>query len=295
MSNLTLHFEKAGLFSSIQDSGRFGVQHLGIPISGAMDQEAMRHANYLVGNPSTHPVIEMTLQGADIRVEGSGQIALAGGYFKGTWNGQSLPFYKTLKVKDGDLINIEGAIYGCRTYLAVGGSLLEEKWLGSHSAVSIYMEGFGLESHFKNGRAICFKTSELIKKRQIKRAQQPIHSDCAIIRTTTGPDFEHFDLSVIQEFYEKVFTISGDCNRMGYRLNEQLVRFKKETEELSTGIIPGTVQISNDGSPIVLMADAQTTGGYPRIANVVSEDLDLLAQMKQSNEVKFMLISREDL
>jgi biotin-dependent carboxylase-like uncharacterized protein len=290
MTELKLHFRRAGLYTSIQDSGRKGVQHLGIPIGGAMDLEAMQEANHLVGNAPNTPVIEITLQGPEIHVEGEGQIAFAGAYFKGKINNRSLPFYQTIKVKTGDIINLEGAIYGCRTYLAVRGALAETEWLGSQSAVSPYLEGFGLESHFKNDKILCFETKEVITKRKIAKAKHPIHSECAVIRTITGPDFEHFPIEVIQAFYDQVFTISSENDRMGYRLVERLEQYEKGKEMVSSGIIPGTIQITNEGCPIVLMRDAQTTGGYPRIANVVSEDINLLAQMRQGHEIKFMLV-----
>lgn len=295
MNELKLHFEKAGLFTSIQDKGRFGVQHLGIPIGGAMDKEAMEQANHLVGNDLDAPVIEITLNGPTIKVIGSGQIALTGGYFKGTWNDQPLPFYRTLDVNDGDLIKIEGAVFGARTYLAVNGQLLEEKWMGSFSAVNQYMTNFGLESHFADGRMVSFQTHTNIETRHIERAKHPIHSDCAIVRTISGPDFDQFPIELIQSFYEKVFTISRDCDRMGYRLNEQLEGFHPKKQEISSGTIPGTIQITNNGTPILLLADAQTTGGYPRIAHIVKEDIDVVAQLRPGNHIKFMLISLEDL
>jgi len=295
MTELKLHFKRAGLYTSIQDSGRKGVQHLGIPIGGAMDQEAMQEANYLVGNESNAPVIEITLRGPEILFEGEGQIALAGAYFEGKINNRSLPFYQTIQVKTGDRISLEGAIYGCRTYLAVRGELVQAPWLSSPSAVSPYLEGFGLESHFKNDKILCFKTRQDIAKRKIARAKHPIHSECAVIRTVTGPDFEHFPIEVFQSFYDKVFTISSENDRMGYRLVETLENYQKGKELTSSGIIPGTIQVTNEGSPIVLMRDAQTTGGYPRIANVVSEDINLLAQMRQGHEIKFMLVGLESL
>jgi len=290
MTELKLHFKKAGLYTSIQDSGRPGVQHMGIPIGGAMDMEAMQDANELVGNPKYSPVIEITLQGPEIQIEGEGQIAFAGAYFKGEINGRSLPFYQTINVKNGDKINISGAIYGSRSYLAARGLMEEKEWLGSSSAVSHYLEPYGLESHFADGRIVSFNSDLPVAKRKKVRSKHPIHSECAILRTVTGPEFGQFPIEFIQTFYDTVFTVSGDCNRMGYRLNEKVQDYSNIKEMTSSGIIPGTIQISNDGSPIVLMRDAQTTGGYPRIANVISEDIDLLAQMRQGHELKFMLI-----
>ena len=121
------------------------------------------------------------------------------------------------------------------------------------------------------------------------KLKKPYYSSCYIVRVVTGPDFERFNINQIENFFHQIFTVSQDANRMGYRLKESLLNYNAEKVEISSGIIPGTIQITNSGQPIVLLADAQTTGGYPRIANVVSEDLDMFGQIKAGDEVKFML------
>lgn len=292
---LKLHFKKAGFFTSIQDFGRFGHQDIGIPISGAMDKESMQMANYLVGNSDDTPVIEITLLGPEIEIEGNGQIAFAGAQFAGKLNKSPLPLFETIEVKTGDTIKLKGTSAGCRIFLAVGGKTTEPAWLGSHSAPSDYVKHTGMVSHFSDGDTLTFHPHRLVDKRIIDEAKRPIYTSCTILRVVTGPDFEQFELEVIQEFFEKTFSISSDSNRMGYRLNEALAQYKAKGEEISSGVIPGTVQITGSGKPIILTADAQTTGGYPRIANVVTEDLDLVGQMKPGDELRFMLVSLEDI
>ena len=157
-------------------------------------------------------------------------MAFAGAYFKANINGRSLPFYQTIDVKDGDVLQLDAAIYGCRTYLAVRGQMEEPKWLGSYSAASQYMSSYGLESHFQDGRVLIYKTEKPTSKKRTPRSKHPMHSHCAIIRTVTGPDFEQFPIEWIQEFYDSVFTLSSECNRMGYRLKEAISQYQQPKE-----------------------------------------------------------------
>ena len=294
-NSLKLHFKKAGFFTSIQDFGRFGQQDIGIPVSGAMDKESMQIANYLVGNDDSTPVIEITLLGPEIEIEGEGQIAFAGAQFSGKLNNQALPLFQTIDVKTGDTITLKGTATGCRIYMAIGGKMDEPIWLGSYSAPSDYVKHAGMVSHISDGYELTCTTHKKVDSRTIAPNKQPIYTSCTILRVVTGPDFDRFELASIQEFFEKTFTISSDSNRMGYRLNEALKQYKANSEEISSGVIPGTVQVTGSGKPIILTADAQTTGGYPRIANVVTEDIDLVGQMKPGDELRFMLVSLEDL
>lgn len=282
-----------GLFTTIQDSGRFGHLALGIPTGGAMDLQSMHIANDLVGNYANSPTLEFTLIGPTIEFEGAARIAITGAEFEVLINGELHPMYQTIQVENGDKLEIKEAKNGCRGYLAIGGHWNEEKWLDSYSTPSIYMKSFGLETQIEAGRKIEVDTP--YKKLEPKELthKKLIFSECTLIRTVTSPDFEVFNIAEIEEFYETIFTISNDSNRMGYRLNEELKSYQKKKEQLSSGIIPGTIQISNSGQPMILTADAQTTGGYPRIANVISEDLSWVGQLKPGNKVKFVLSGLE--
>ncbi len=291
---LTITCLKAGLYTSIQDEGRMGFQDQGIPFSGALDKSSMHIANSLVGNPSTTPVLEITMFGPTLSFQGKGQIAIAGADMKATLNGNQIENYSTIDVNSGDVLTFHDTVHGCRTYLAVGGLWQTKRWLGSYSALPSLMQSDALPSKIRDGFSFEVITGDKFPSVRIPMHQRPIYAECYIIRVVTGPEFHQFEIDVIQAFFEQIFVVDADSNRMGYRLKGYLDAYKPLGEEISSGITIGTVQLNNGGSPIILMADAQTTGGYPRIVNVVQEDLEIVAQMKPGDELKFMLVSLEN-
>ncbi len=286
---------KPGLFTSIQDLGRIGHQDAGIPFGGAMDKEAHKIANELVDNPHHTPTLEITQIGPDLVFEGTGQIAITGAEMIAELNGKLVQMYQTLDIKSGDHLIFHHTDLGCRTYMAVRGEWLSQKWLGSFSAVANLMNIEGVPKILKAGTEIQVKTTNFIEQRTYPLHLRPVYSSCYIIRVVTGPEFEQFKIENIQSFFQTIFIVSPDSNRMGYRLEGKIEDYEPAGEEISSGIVEGTVQITNSGQPIILTADAQTTGGYPRIVNVVSDDLSIVSQMKSGDEVKFMLVSLSDL
>lgn len=287
--------QKSGLYTSIQDEGRFGVQDQGIPFSGALDKTSMHIANKLVGNPIDTPVLEMTMFGPSLLFEGSGQVSITGADMKAELNGEAVEIYTTINIESGDLLTFHDTNFGCRAYLGIGGQWQTQKWLNSFSAVPSLLKAKGLNSRVEDGFEFVVDTHDAVSITSYPLQQRPIYSECYIVRVVTGPEFDQFDIGVIQDFFNKVFMVDADSNRMGYRLKGSLENYTPRGEEISSGVATGTIQISNAGSPIILMADAQTTGGYPRICNVVLDDLDIVAQMKPGDELKFMLVSLEDL
>ncbi len=284
---------KTGLYTSIQDEGRFGVQDQGIPISGALDKSSMRIANQLVGNLPNSPVLEMTLFGPKLKFEGQGQIAITGANMKATLNGKRVENYMTLNIKSGDLLEFHNTDFGCRTYMSIGGQWQVQNWSNSFSALPSLMEEPGLPARLVDDYSFTVAINQMQELISYPERNRPLFSECYVIRVVTGPEFDQFEIEVIQDFFDRIFVIHGDSNRMGYRLKDNLQDYVPSGEEISSGIVVGTVQISNAGKPIILMADAQTTGGYPRIANVVSDDLEIVAQLKPGDELKFMLVSLE--
>jgi len=284
---------KTGLYTSIQDEGRFGVQDQGIPISGALDKSSMRIANQLVGNLPNSPVLEMTLFGPKLKFEGQGQIAITGANMKATLNGKRVENYMTLNIKLGDLLEFHNTDVGCRTYMSIGGQWQVQNWSNSFSALPSLMEEPGLPARLVDDYSFTVAINQMQELISYPERNRPLFSECYVIRVVTGPEFDQFEIEVIQDFFDRIFVIHGDSNRMGYRLKDNLQDYVPSGEEISSGIVVGTVQISNAGKPIILMADAQTTGGYPRIANVVSDDLEIVAQLKPGDELKFMLVSLE--
>ena len=285
-----LHFKKAGLQTLVQDKGRLGYQAFGVPISGALDQSSAQIANYLVDNPPNAPVLELTLIGPSIEVEGDCQIAVVGADLSLKINRLEAPLYETITVKNGDFISFGKINKGCRAYIAIRGTWSIKKWLGSYSAATSMGLKLTPDSIIQKNSRIFIKNQKPIKKRVYPLEKRPDFPTSIRVRVLPGPEFEAFSPYTIGYFFSRGYQLTSNSNRMGYRLNADLIDFHPHREVISSAIVPGTIQISNAGQPIILMADAQTVGGYFRLANVLSDDLDKLAQLKPGDEVWFSLV-----
>lgn len=293
-NHIELHFIKAGLFTTIQDKGRYGFQAFGVPTSGALDRAAATLANQLVGNSVDSPVLEITLMGPKIQFQGLGEIAITGANLSATLNGEVCATNKSLSIKDADVLQFGRPLAGCRAYMAVRGNWQVPSWLSSRSAITQNGKDLTPHSIIQKGTVIQVETSTE-HALSVASIQAKSPSSTMEIRVLPGPEFDRFSRFNIGEFFGQTYQITPDSNRMGYRLKEKLRSFSQDEELISSGIIPGTIQITAAGQPIILLADAQTSGGYYRIANVLSEDLDLLAQFKPGDRLRFSLISFEDL
>ena len=288
---LKLHFTKPGLHTTVQDAGRNGHQHLGIPVNGFMDHRSACEANRLVENDENGPLIEITMIGPEIRFEGAGQIAITGADLHPKINGKPIHPYAAIQVRDGDLLQFGTLQQGCRAYLAVHGHWKVQSWLGSQSASTVQPEALTPDSLIKKGSQITV-VSERPAAENISDEyyyDMPDLQDDGVLNVIPGPEFSLLSNITIASFFSQVFTISSDSNRMGYRLEGSVRGFSPLKEVISSGIIPGTIQLTNSGQPIVLMADAQTSGGYTRIANLSRDSMDQLAQMKPGEQVRFVL------
>lgn len=282
-------FKKAGLLTTIQDQPRLGFQQFGVPLGGAMDLDSAQLANHLVGNQQNNPLLEITLHGPEILVKGAAIIALTGANLTPKINGRKLRMYQTIKVKSGDCITFGKVKNGCRTYLAIAGKWKLKRWLNSTSAASQNGETLTPDSLIKKGRQLVVISNLDIEEKCYPKSLQPKFYDLIRVEVTKGPEYEKFKPKILNQFFGQVHQISQQSNRMGYRLTESLVGFAPNQEIISSGIIPGTIQITNAGQPIILMKDAQTTGGYWRIGNVIAKDLNKLAQLKPGDKVWFSL------
>lgn len=290
MPDFKLTFEKSGLHTTVQDQGRLGFQHLGVPINGVMDKCSADLANALVGNEITAPLFEITLIGPIVKFSGKGQIAITGANLSPTLNGQVLEMYSTLNIADGDLLEFRQPMQGCRAYLAVAGTMQVQQWLGSASASASDSMTFTPQSLVNKGASFYVKANEKTHTKSIQLDQRPIIDSQLKVRVLKGPEFRDFSKKTIDFFFKYWFPISKDANRMGYRLDKVLPDFNPDIEVISSGIVPGTIQVTNSGQPIVLMADAQTSGGYMRIANILTEDLNKVAQLKPGDLLGFELV-----
>ncbi len=299
---------KPGIISSVQDLGRWGFQQYGVPIGGAMDKVAAALANIICGNDQQEPVIEMTLHGTSILFNASAYCALTGGGCKAYIDDIELPFNRLLYVPAYSTISTRPADWGCRAYLSVAGGLEINKEMGSASTyVPAALGGIG-GRNLMTGDMIQFRKNHVehrpatVKKGsdQMGFSQWQVpdlttnRKDPASICVLPGPEFGLFDARAQENLFNAVFTISPQSNRMGYRLEGEQLGLKRKIEMVSTAVTAGIIQVTHEGIPVVLMADAQTMGGYPRIGRICSADIPLLAQMRPGRKIKFVKIDEEE-
>lgn len=278
---------KPGLLTTIQDQGRFGYQDIGVQVSGFMDEFSAHLANILVGNSAESALLEMTLLGATLRFHGRAQIALTGADCRSKLDGQRILNNHVMNVKQGDILEVGHAQKGLRTYLAISGEFDIPEVYGSLST--------NLEAGFGglNGRVL--EKNDLInyipRNNPASNSGDSIDFDLStdVIEVLPGPEFDSIPEHVRKWFFETKFTVSNDSNRTGIRLSNNQMIPSELPSILSSGLVKGTVQIPNSGNPIVLMADAPTTGGYPRIAACTDMACNQLAQMKLGDSFKFTL------
>lgn len=277
-----------GLFTTVQDAGRFGFRKYGVPVSGVMDNSAFELVNRLVGNSPETPVLEMTLKGGKYRFESDSVIALTGANMNPTVNGISAELNSSLEIKSGDILEFEYARRGCRCYLGVRGIWEIEKILGS---CSTYTEGKfgGIEGRtLQKGDQLHWKEIQAdFQSYTLSREEIPYYSSKLTVEFIPGPEWNWLSKKEQDKFLGTEFKISSESNRMGIRLNSDFQIEGKKREMVSSGVIPGIIQLPPNGSPIILMKDGQTVGGYPRIGKVLDIHLNRLAQVQPNGTIRF--------
>lgn len=284
-----------GLQTTIQDAGRIDAQRLGFPASGSVDRAATRLANLLVGNAEGTAVLEFPLVGPTLEFERSTFIALTGAQFKAELNHEVIPMYQCLQVQAGDILKIGPVEKGRIGYLAVAGGIRTEPVLGSRSTtIRLQLGGF-------HGRALAAGDLIPIKKqtvltsfyhRQTQAERLPNQEETIKIRLIKGPQWQWFNHLNQQKLVQGTFKVTNQADRMGYRLEGTKLQVP-EQNLLSTATVKGALQIPQSGEPIVLMADRQTTGGYPVIAVIATVDLGYFAQCQAGQKIQFELITLE--
>jgi len=310
---VTLRVLTGGLQTTVQDLGRPLHQHQGIPGGGAMDRLAMRVGNLLVGNAAGAATLETTLIGPTLKFAEETLIALTGADLEAAVGATQIPPWHPALVPSGATLRFGRALRGCRSYIAVAGGIDVPLVFGSRSTyLRAEFGGFqGRALHAGDNLALG-EPSSLSKRiagslRTLTNGQAASvarWSAGASIRTGTGEEpfvrlirGAHTDLlteSSVAALVGSRFRISASSDRMGYRLDGESLSLRAPTELLSEGVAFGTVQLPPGGAPIVLMADRQTTGGYPRIGEVASVDLGLIAQLKPGDHLRFRFISLEE-
>ena len=296
---------KPGFSCSIQDLGRWGFQKYGIPVGGAMDALAASVANRICGNDDGDAVLECTLHGTEILLNETAIFAISGGGSSMTVNGQSVPFNKQIKAVAGSTIKLHPDPRGCRSYIAFDGGLNAALELGSRSTYTTSSLGGYEGRNLVAGDQIQFKKNSANNKKDdiiinengfgssnwksvsklLPHVNDEVHINCF-----KGPEWDLFTESSHLDIINNLCTISSNSNRMGYQIEGLHLELREKKEMVSTAVAKGIIQVTNQGSPIVLMADAQTIGGYPRIARVTNEDIHLLAQCRPGMKIKLNIM-----
>ena len=305
---MSLRILRPGLLTTVQDLGRYGYQQDGIIVSGAADAAALRVGNLLVGNEENAAGLEVTLLGPKIRFEADHLIALTGAHLSPTLNNQPVERNRAIWVAAGAELAFGPAVAGCRAYLAVAGGVAVPLVLGSRATYLRAVFG-GLEGRaLRTGDELPVGAPSAIGTQLTQALAHPNRDWAAarftpgsdlcptprpepVIRAVRGPEYAQFSAGSQQAFWQEPFAVSTEADRMGCRLQGVRLARRIDTELLSSAVTFGTVQVPADGQPIVLLADHQTTGGYPRLAQVISADLSALAQLRPGQRLRFQEVT----
>ena len=281
---------REGLQSTVQDQGRFGYAHLGVSASGAADNFSLIIGNILVGNPKHYAGIEMTIIGDKYRFKSDAYIALTGSDFEAELDNNSIPFWKRLLIKKGQILDIRSTKNGARCYLCVAGGINIKDVMGAKT--THLTSGIG----GLHGR-ILKKLDELDfgllddSIKPIQNLNDSITTDTKIIKVTKGVQWSWFDKNQKNKLFLHQYQVEELSNRMGLRLFGNAIKTNRENEITTAGISLGSIQIPGGGQPIISFVEHQTTGGYPIIANVISADIRKVGQLKAGDCFQFELIS----
>jgi len=297
---MSLRILRPGLLTTLQDYGRHGFQRVGLCPGGAMDPVSLALANGLVGNPPDEAALEITVIGPELVFEQDTLVAVCGAEFDA-----QLPHNRPVLARAGTRVNLGRAKRGARAYIAVGGGFAVEPVLGSRST---YLPGHfgGLEGRaLKHGDTLGlrdagavqkFKSLKKTKDGTVRWSAPPLtlpDREPILVHVIEGQHFASFDSNSQRAFFDTVWSVAPDSNRMGFRLSGPPLGRPQADEILSGPTCLGSVQVPPSGVPIALMADHQTTGGYPRIAEIASADVARLAQLAPGGKVHFAKCSLE--
>ncbi|MFS1511498.1 biotin-dependent carboxyltransferase family protein [Chengkuizengella sp. SCS-71B] len=311
---MTLKILKPGMLTTIQDLGRVGYQKYGVVASGVMDSYAARLANLLVGNGENAAVMEITMIGPSIEFQEDSLISICGGDLSAVVEGEKVPMWRPIIIKSGSCLLFGNAKSGCRAYLSVAGGISIPKVMGSRSTDLRAAIGGYKGRKIKSGDVILTHQPDPIRDTRIKSLLQnftakssfiplpwyvsenslPAYPSQVVIRMMKGREYELFQDESINSLLNNTFTIHPQSDRMAYRLKGAKIQLKSNLNMISEAVTMGTIQVPPDGFPRILLADRQTIGGYPRIAQVASVDLPFIAQLKPGDTVMFQEISLEE-
>jgi biotin-dependent carboxylase-like uncharacterized protein len=287
-----------GILTTIQDSGRFGYSRFGVPPSGALDPFSFRVANLLVNNQGNEACLETTLMGLRLKALNESVIAITGGDVSPSLNGEPLEMWRTHLLIEGDVVSFKKVRSGCRAYISVSGGFIVPEVMGSRST---YLSGKfgGLEGRPLRKGDILYRldSPSPLNRLGLRFPEEwiPFFEKEANLRVIPGPQDHHFTKKGFQTFCTSTYKVTPRCDRMGVRLDGPKIERRADVEEsiISEGFLSGAVQVPGDGKPIIILNEL-VTGGYTKIATIITTDIPKLAQLKPGDRVRFKPISIEE-
>ena len=305
---MTVRVLHPGLLTTIQDLGRYGFQKYGVIVGGAMDQYSFRAANLLVGNKENEGVLEITLLGTSLLFEKDMLIAITGGDLFAVIDDKKASTWRPILVRKGSILQFKSPLKGCRAYVAFAGGIAVPEVMGSKSTyLRAGIGGFKGRALQKEDIIEFYKMNEFSQSlfNKLDELRSDINwsvnynnlinlQQTQTIRVILGTEFDRFDQKSKRSLFNEPFTLTTQADRMGYRMEGPILSLAEEFELLSEGVTHGTIQVPPSGHPIILMADRQTTGGYPKIGQIISADLPSMAQIQPTARIHFKEVSHEE-
>lgn len=279
--------------ASVQDLGRFDQYRFGVGTSGAMDDVALRAGNILLGNDENAAAVEIPMMPFRLRFDRNIAFALTGAAVEAEIAGRAIPPWWRSYARAGDILNIKAMSHGARSYLAVSGGIDVPMVLGSRSTQFRGEFGglYGRPLQVGDILPCAASTAAIgelgIEPAGITLARPNATADETIVRVIVAGEYKAFEATAQDLFWSSSWTITPQSNRYGYRLQGPAVKPKAPVEKRSHGIVPGVIQIPPNGQPIIQMRDAQTSGGYPKIATVIGADLWRVGQARLGGKLRF--------
>lgn len=283
-----------GLLTTVQDGGRWGYQAFGVPVAGPMDPFAHRLANVLAGNARNAATLEVTLTGPSLRFEAPATIVVAGALFELFVDDTPVPHEACVNVSAGSVLRFGARRRGARAYIAVSGGVDVPLVLGSRAThVATRMGGWQGRA-LRRGDRLPVGSPPLRRPAPRGAAMAALSEGPAIVRVVPGPQDDRFAPEALESLLSAPYHVSVDSDRMGFRLAGPVLRHRAGADIISDATPVGTIQVPASGQPVLLMADRQTTGGYAKLATVISADLGVAGQAAPGDALRFAVCNRAD-
>lgn len=294
----TIHVLRPGLFTTIQDLGRYGYQRFGVSVSGAMDRWALVAGNRLLGNPDPSAGLECTIQGPELLFEQTLSLAVTGADLSPTNNGHALPMWTVVAMQAGSRLQFGARRQGARAYVTVAGGIDGPLILGSRSThVRSGLGGLAGRALKKWDQLRVGPTGRggaQYVGRELPEPQRPQYSTSATVRVVPGPQADCFTEDALHRLALSPYRLTSESDRTGYRLNGLHLAPRTSADIVSDAVICGAIQVPSDQQPILLMADCHTTGGYAKLATMIAADRSMAAQLSPGDRLSFAVVTADE-